>query len=87
MSKRIEQKDIFIKSFKNLKYLYDYDFIEEDQLSKIINQIAELLYEGEIKSQNNHSKQIYMNDKIKRQLRREKDQALNMIMLHRGSFL
>ena len=87
MSKRIEQKDVFIKSFKNLKNLYDFDFLEEEQLSKIINQIAELLYEGEIKSQNDHSKQIYLNDKIKRQLRRERDHAINMIMLHRGSFL
>ncbi len=87
MSKRIEQKDVFIKSFKNLKNLYDYDFIEEEQLSKIINQIAEVLFEGEIKSQNDHSKQIYMNDKIERQLRRERDQAINMIMLHKGSLL
>ena len=46
MSKRIEQKEMFIKSFKNLKNLFDFDFIEEEQLSKIIHQIAEVLFEG-----------------------------------------
>ncbi len=87
MSKRIEQKEVFIKSFKNLKNLYNFDFIEEEQLSKIINQIAEVLFEGETKSQNNHSIQIYNNDILERQLRRERDHAINMITLHKGSLL
>ena len=87
MSNRTEQKDVFIKSFKNLKNLYDLDFLEEEQLSKIINQVAEILFEGEIRYQNDHSKHIYMNGKIERQLRREKDYAFRMILLHKGSLL
>ena len=87
MSNRIDQKETFIQSFKNLKNLYDYDFIEEEQLSKIINQIAEILFEGEIKSQQHHSMQVYENDKIKRQLRKERDRAVNMFILHKGSLL
>ena len=87
MSNRIDQKETFIQSFKNLKNLYDYDFIEEEQLSKIINQIAEILFEGEIKSQQRHSMQVYENDKIKRQLRKERDRAVNMFILHKGSLL
>jgi len=87
MSKKIEQKEMFIKSFKNLKNLYDFSFIEEEQLSKIIYQIAEVLFEGEIKSSRNHSEQIYMSDSLERQLRKERDHAINMIILHKGSLL
>lgn len=77
-----EKKDI-VRQFDAVKQLFDYKFLEEESLSKLVDQLAENMYEHVSVEEN----QDYLNYKLNKQLKKERDKARGLVVLHRGSFL
>ena len=83
MAASIAEKKDMLKQFDAVKQLFDYKFVEEESLSKLVNQLAENMYEHVSVEEN----QDYLNYKLLKQLKKERDQARGLVVLHRGSFL
>ncbi|NPD89562.1 MAG: hypothetical protein HGN29_12655 [Asgard group archaeon] len=77
-----EKKDI-VKQFDAVKQLFNYKFVEEENLSQLVTQLAENMYEHVSVEEN----QDYLNYKLWKQLKKERDRARGLVVLHRGSFL
>ena len=83
MAASLAEKKDMLKQFDAVKQLFDYKFVEEESLSKLVNQLAENMYEHVSVEEN----QDYLNYKLLKQLKKERDQARGLVVLHRGSFL
>ncbi len=77
-----EKKDI-VKQFDAVKQLFDYKFVEEANLTQLVDQLAENMYEHVSVEEN----QDYLNYKLRKQLKKERDRARGLVVLHTSSFL
>jgi hypothetical protein len=83
MAASIAEKRDIVKQFDAVKQLFDYKFIEEENLTQLVDQLAENMYEHVSVEEN----QDYLNYKLNKQLKKERDRARGLVVLHRGSFL
>ena len=84
MAVKFEQKNELLKSFNALKALYDLEFVEEENLSDLLNQLAENMYNYNQNSEFPDNKH-YQNYRLRQSLKNEKAQALAKMVLYRGS--
>ena len=81
-----EYKNELIRSVKNLKEIYHYEFTDEDKLFTLLDQLAETLFECQYDNNKCPGSKILNNHNINESLRKEKDIALSKILYHKGSF-
>ncbi|MHA2308704.1 MAG: hypothetical protein ACXABJ_05465 [Candidatus Heimdallarchaeaceae archaeon] len=77
-----EKKDI-VKQFNAVKQLFNYKFVEEENLTQLVDQLAENMYEHVSVEEN----QDYLNYKLRKQIKKERDQARSLAVLYRGSYI
>ncbi|MCG3215681.1 MAG: hypothetical protein KAS63_03125 [Candidatus Heimdallarchaeota archaeon] len=87
MVSKSEYKNELIKSVKTIKAMNNYEFVDEDNLFSLLDQLAEALFESQIDSSENPGQKIFRNHEIRNSLREEKDRALLTLLLHKGSFI
>lgn len=87
MVSRIDQKNMLIQSYKNLKNLKDLDFVEEKDFLRILNQLSELIQECDYNNDKCKGQMKFKKYQLKRKLREEREYAMGQYVLHRGSFL
>ena len=86
MASKNEYRNELIKSVKNLKEIYHYEFTDEEKLFTLLDQLVETLFECQYDSYKCPGFKIFQNHNIKKSLRKEKDEALSKILYHKGSF-
>ena len=87
MVSRIEQKNMLLQSYKNLKNLKDLEFVEEQDFLRILNQMSELVPECDYNNNICKGQLKFKKYQLKRKLREERERAMGQYVLHRGSFL
>ena len=78
MALKIEYKNIFRRSFKNLAELKQYEFESEEELFKMIDQIAETIFECQNNKNQCYVNKVYQNYLIKQDLANERNKALEL---------
>lgn len=86
MALKSEYRNELIKSFKNVKVLSDINIENEDKVIKIIDQLAETLFECQYDNRNCPGYKAYQNYKIKQQIEKERNAALALKMKVIGTF-
>jgi len=85
MALTAENRSHLLKSYNALKELYRFDFAEEENILKLLNQLSEFTYREERKNQNSKEFQAYRTNILTGELRRDRDKAIDKITLHRGN--
>jgi len=86
MVSRIDQKNLLLQSYKNLKNLKDLELVEEQAILKILDQISELVPECDYNNNKCKGQLKFKKYQLKQILREEREQAMRKFILHRGSF-
>ncbi|MCG3257800.1 MAG: hypothetical protein KAU62_16965 [Candidatus Heimdallarchaeota archaeon] len=84
---KIKQKNELIRKFKALKELYNYEFVEEESLFQILNQVAENMYNYTLANEYSSDHNKYENHILRTALKEEHNKSLSKLLLHKGSFL
>ena len=86
MALKSEYKSELIKSFKNVRVLSNIDIENEEKVIKIIDQLAETLFECQYNNSNCPGYEAYQKYKIKKQLEKERNAALELKFKVIGTF-
>ncbi len=78
MALKTEYKSIFRRSFKNLAELHKYEFEKEEEIFKMIDQIAETIFECQHYENKCPANKIYQDYLIKKDLIKERNKALEL---------
>ncbi len=84
---KVEQKNELIRNFNALKELYNYEFVEEESLFQILNQVAENMYNYTLADEYSSDHDKYKNHILRSALKEEHNKSLTKLLLHKGSFL
>ncbi len=84
MASILENKNHLLKSYNALKELYRFDFADEENILKLLNQLSELTYHEEKKRKKSIEYQAYRTNILTHEFRRDRDKAIGKIALHRG---
>ena len=84
MAVRYEQKNELLKNFNALKALYDLEFVEEENLSNLLNQLAENMYNNDLSKAYPDMKH-YQNYNLRQSVENDRNRSLSKLVLHRGS--
>jgi hypothetical protein len=84
---KVDQKNELIRSFRALKELYDFEFVEEENLFQILTQVAENMYNYDLAHEYSSDHDKYENHLLRTALKQEQDASLSKLLLHKGSFL
>ncbi len=84
---KIEQKNKLIRNFKALKELFNYEFVEEESLFQILNQVAENMYNYTLADEYSKDHDKYEDHILRTALKNEHNKSLSKLLLHKGSFL
>ncbi|NPD89561.1 MAG: hypothetical protein HGN29_12650 [Asgard group archaeon] len=87
MVTRLEQKNMLLQSYKNLKNLKELEIVEEQDFLRILNQMSELFQECDYNNNKCEGQLKFKEYQLKKILREEREQAMGQYVLHRGSFL
>ena len=87
MVSRIEQKNMLVQSYNNLKNLKDLELVEEQDFLRILNQLSELIQECDYNNDQCKGQKHFKKYQLNQKLREEREQAMGQYVLHRGSFL
>ena len=86
MASKNEYRNELIRSVKNLKEIYHYEFTDEEKLFTLLDQLAETMFECQYDRYKCPGYKIFQKHNIKKSLMKEKDKALSQILYHKGSF-
>jgi len=86
MALKSEYKSELIRSFKNVKVLSNIDIENEERVIKIIDQLAETLFECQYDNRNCPGYKAYQNYRIKQELEKERNSALALMFKVIGTF-
>ncbi len=78
MTLKTEYKNIFKRSFKNLAAYKQYDVEKDKELIKMIDQMADTLFECQYSEKKYPANEIYQNYLIKKDLQKERNKALEL---------
>ena len=84
MAVKLEQKNELLKNFNALKALYDLEFVEEENLNNLLNQLAENVYTYNLRNEYPDMKH-YQNYQLRQELENDRNRSLSKLLLHRGS--
>lgn len=87
MTSRIEQKNMLVQSYRNLKNLKNLELAEEQDFLRILDQMSELFQECDYNNNKCKGQMKFKEYQLKRKLREERELAMGQYVLHRGSFL
>ncbi len=87
MTSRIEQKNMLVQSYRNLKNLKGIELAEEKKFLRILNQMSELVQECDYNNNKCKGQLKFKEYQLKKILREERELAMGQYVLHRGSFL
>ena len=85
MALTTENKNHLLKSYNVLKELYRFEFADEENILKLLNQLSEFVYREEREQKNSKEFQAYRTNILTNELRRDRDKAIGKIALHRGA--
>ncbi|MCE7742838.1 MAG: hypothetical protein GOP50_10325 [Candidatus Heimdallarchaeota archaeon] len=83
----MEQKNEIIRSFKALKELYKYEFVEEENLFQLLTQVAENMFNYNLASEYSADHHIYEQHLLHQAFSEERNKNMTSLLLHKGSFL
>ncbi|MHA1346605.1 MAG: hypothetical protein ACTSVO_04120 [Candidatus Heimdallarchaeaceae archaeon] len=86
MAVKLEQKNELLKNFNALKALYDLEFVEEENLSNLLNQLAENMYNNDLSKAYPDMKH-YQNYRLRQSVENDKNRSIYKLILHRSSLL
>ena len=84
MASILENNNHLLKSYNTLKELYRFEFVEEENILKLLNQLSEFVYREEREQEKSKEFQAYRTNILTQELRRDRDKANGKIALHRG---
>lgn len=86
MAVKLEQKNELLKNFNALKALYNLEFVEEENLSDLLNQLAENMYNNNTDlSKAYPDMKHYQNYRLKQSLENDRNRSIAKLVLFRGS--
>ena len=86
MTLKNEYKRMFVQSFKNVKTITNVEFADEERIIKILDQLAETLFDCNFGENKCPGYKIYQNYRIKKELEKEKNNALALKFKVIGTF-
>lgn len=84
---RIEQRNEIIRSFKALKELYNYEFVEEENLFQLLTQVAENMYNYDLGNEYSADYKVYEQHLLQNAYSEERNKNMASLVLHKGSLL
>ena len=84
MASTLENSNQLLKSYNALKELYRFEFAEEENILKLLNQLSEFVYREERKQKNSKEFQVYRTNFLTQEFQRDRDKAIGKIAMHRG---
>jgi len=87
MAIKVEHKAELFNNFNALKELFNYEFVEEEDLNHLLEQLAENMYNYNLSKDYSPDYIHYHNHLLRDQLSKERTQALSSLAYLRGSFL
>ena len=87
MAIKVEHRVELFNNFNALKELFDYEFLEEENLNHLLEQLAENMYNYNLAKDYSPDYDHYHNHKLREQLNSERNKSLSSLAYHRGSFL
>jgi len=84
---KVEQRNEILRSFKALKELYKYEFVEEENLFQLLTQVAENMFNYNLANEYSADSHIYEQHLLKEAISKERNNNLTKLLLHKGSFL
>jgi hypothetical protein len=84
MASILENKNHLLKSYNTLKELYRFEFANEENILRLLNQLSEFVYREEREQKNSKEFQAYRTNILTQELRRDRDKAVGKITLHSG---
>ncbi|MCG3224083.1 MAG: hypothetical protein H7647_06425 [Candidatus Heimdallarchaeota archaeon] len=86
MAVKLEQKNELLKNFNALKALYNLEFVEEENLSDLLDQLAENMYNNTADlSKAYPDMKHYQNYRLKQSLENDRNRSIAKLVLFRGS--
>jgi uncharacterized protein YpuA (DUF1002 family) len=86
MAVKLEQKNELLKNFNALKALYNLEFVEEEKLIDLLNQLAENMYNNNTDlSKVYPDMKHYQNYRLKQSVENDRNRSLSKLILYRGS--
>lgn len=86
MALKSDYKNELIRSFKNVKTLSNVNIDDEEKVIKLIDQLAEILFECQYDNKNCPGYEAYQNYKIRQELEKERYKALELQYMVIGTF-
>jgi len=84
MAVKLEQKNELLKNFNALKALYNLEFVEEENLNNLLNQLAENMYNTDLSKAYPDMKH-YQNYRLKQSVENDRNRSISKLVLYRGS--
>ena len=84
---KIEQRNEILRSFKALKELYNYEFVEEENLFQLLTQVAENMYNYDLANEYSADYKIYEQHLLHEAYSQERNNNMATLLLHKGSLL
>ena len=84
---RIEQRNEILRSFKALKELYKFEFVEEENLFQVLTQVAENMFNYNLANEYSADHHIYEQHLLHQAFSKERNDNLTNLLLHKGSLL
>ena len=84
MAVKLEQKNELLKNFNALKALYNLEFVEEENLNNLLNQLAENIYNNDL-SKAYPDMKYYQNYRLRQSVENDRNRSLSKLVLYRGS--
>jgi hypothetical protein len=83
----VEQKNEIIRSFKALKELYKFEFVEEENLFQLLTQVAENMFNYDLANEYSADYKIYEQHLLQQAISEERSNNYTNLLLHKGSLL
>ena len=82
-----QRKNEFIRILNSQREYFKHYFNKEEKLNFIFDRFVEIMYNFENHSKNYGKNELLIADKLRKQIRIERDEAYSSIILHKGSLL
>ena len=84
---KIEQRNEILRSFKALKELYEFEFVEEENLFQLLSQVAENMFNYDLANEYSADYKIYEQHLLQEAYSKERNNNMTNLLLHKGSLI
>jgi len=84
---RVEQRNEILRSFKALKELYKFEFVEEENLFQLLTQVAENMFNYNLANEYSADYKIYEQHLLQEAYSAERRANMKNLLLHKGSLI